>query len=39
MMNANAFNNNILDRLQHFVSRITAKTKVKGSSLSKNEYC
>ena len=39
MMKAKVFNNNILDRLLHFVSRITAKTKVKGSSLSKNEYC
>jgi hypothetical protein len=38
-MSVSAFSNNILDRLLHFVSRITAKTKVKGSSLSKNEYC
>lgn len=37
-MNANALVNGILNRLQHCVSRITAKKADKGGSLSKNAY-
>lgn len=39
MVNTFAFNNNILDRLLHIISNITAKIAANGSSLSKNRYC
>lgn len=39
MVNTGVLVNNILVKLSHYVSRITAKTAVQGGSLSKNRYC
>lgn len=31
--------NNVLDRIQHYVARISAKKAAQGGSLSKIRYC
>ncbi|HEY3424049.1 MAG TPA: hypothetical protein VGL27_04565 [Negativicutes bacterium] len=38
MMNTISLVNNDLDRLAHYISRITALKNSKGRGLSKNEY-
>lgn len=38
MVNTRVLVNEILDRLQHYVARISAKKCVTGGSLSKSEY-